>query len=102
MDCCCSSSCSRWAMHEAFSMTEPNQADPCWNHHQATVNGVRLHFVEAGTGPLVVLLHGFPEFWYSWRHQIPALASAGFRVLAPDLRGYNESDKPRGVANYHI
>jgi len=71
-------------------------------HHTATVNGVRLHYVEAGTGPLVVLLHGFPEFWYSWRYQIPALAEAGFRVLAPDLRGYNESDKPAGAANYRV
>jgi pimeloyl-ACP methyl ester carboxylesterase len=71
-------------------------------HHNAIVNGVRLHYVEAGDGPVVVLLHGFPEFWFSWRHQIPALAAAGYRVLAPDLRGYNESDKPAGVANYHI
>ena len=73
-----------------------------WVHHQATVNGVRLHYVEAGTGPLVLLLHGFPDFWYSWRYQLPALAAAGFRVLAPDLRGYNRSDKPRGVAAYRI
>ncbi len=71
-----------------------------WGHRRAVVNGVGLHYVEAGSGPLVVLLHGFPEFWYSWRHQIPALAAAGFRVLAPDLRGYNESDKPAGVASY--
>jgi pimeloyl-ACP methyl ester carboxylesterase len=61
-----------------------------------------LHYVEAGQGPLVVLLHGFPEFWFSWRHQIPVLAAAGFRVLAPDLRGYNESDKPRGVESYRL
>jgi pimeloyl-ACP methyl ester carboxylesterase len=66
------------------------------------VNGVRLHYVEAGTGPPVLLLHGFPEFWYSWRHQLPALAAAGFRALAPDLRGYNESDKPAGVASYRL
>src|SRR5437763_1922152 len=52
-----------------------------WTHREATVNGVRLHYVEAGEGPLVVLLHGFPEFWYTWRLQIPALARAGFRVL---------------------
>lgn len=73
-----------------------------WTHHTATVNGVRLHYVEAGGGPLVVLLHGFPEFWYSWRRQIPALAAAGFRVIAPDLRGYNLSDKPAGVSAYQI
>jgi len=71
-----------------------------WTHREAVVNGVRLHYVVAGAGPLVVLLHGFPEFWYSWRKQIGPLAAAGFRVLAPDLRGYNLSDKPRGVAAY--
>jgi epoxide hydrolase 4 len=69
-------------------------------HRHVDVGGVRLHVVEAGSGPLVVLLHGFPEFWYSWRHQIPALADAGFRVVAPDMRGYNVSDKPRGLAAY--
>src|SRR5918997_3984113 len=69
-------------------------------HRHVDVDGVRLHAVEAGSGPLVVLLHGFPQFWYSWRHQIPALADAGFRVAAPDMRGYNLSDKPRGLAAY--
>jgi pimeloyl-ACP methyl ester carboxylesterase len=73
-----------------------------WTHREAVVNGVRLHYVEQGTGPLVVLLHGFPEFWYSWRHQIPALAAAGFRVIAPDQRGYNISEKPPGVRSYRI
>jgi pimeloyl-ACP methyl ester carboxylesterase len=73
-----------------------------WAHREAVVNGVRLHYVEAGAGPLVVLLHGFPEFWYSWRRQIPALAAAGFRVLAPDLRGYNLSAKPPEVDSYRI
>ncbi len=73
-----------------------------WQHHRANLGGLRLHYVEAGRGPLIVLLHGFPEFWYSWRHQILALASAGFRVLAPDLRGYNESDKPSGIAAYRV
>ncbi len=67
---------------------------------EATVNGIRLHWVEAGSGPLVVLLHGFPEFWYSWRHQIPALAAAGYRVVAPDLRGYAQSGKPAGYDSY--
>lgn len=71
-------------------------------HSEATVNGVRLHYVEAGAGPLVLLLHGFPEFWYGWRNQIPALAAAGFRVIAPDLRGYNRSEKPAGVASYRM
>ncbi len=78
-----------------------NPAEP-WTHHFADVGEVRLHYVEAGEGPLVVLLHGFPEFWYEWRHQIPALAAAGFRVVAPDMRGYNLSDKPEGVDRYRV
>ena len=69
-------------------------------HSYADVNGVRLHYAEAGSGPLVVLLHGFPEFWYAWRRQIPALAGAGFRVVAPDLRGYGLSSKPAGWRSY--
>jgi epoxide hydrolase 4 len=71
-------------------------------HRWVAVNGVRVHLVEAGTGPLVVLLHGFPEFWYAWRYQIPALVEAGYRVVAPDLRGYNLSAKPGGVFSYTI
>lgn len=70
--------------------------------HRATVNGAELHYVEGGRGPLVVLVHGFPEFWYSWRKQIPALIGAGFRVVAPDLRGYNESSKPQHVDDYRL
>jgi pimeloyl-ACP methyl ester carboxylesterase len=81
----------------------PSDAPPTpWAHRHAVVNGVRLHYAEAGSGPLVVLLHGFPEFWYSWHRQIPALAEAGFRVLAPDLRGYNLSDKPPGAGSYRV
>ncbi len=71
-------------------------------HRYANLGGVRLHYVEAGEGPLVVLLHGFPQFWYEWRHQIPALVEAGFRVVAPDMRGYNHSDKPTGVQDYRV
>ena len=71
-------------------------------HREAVVNGVRLHYVEAGDGPPVLLLHGFPQFWYCWRHQIPALAAAGFRALAPDLRGYNLSERPPAVGDYRI
>lgn len=63
---------------------------------------MKLHFVESGSGPLVVLLHGFPEFWYSWRRQLPALASAGFRAVAPDLRGFNDSPKPRDISDYRL
>lgn len=65
-----------------------------WSHGYTEANGIRFHYVEAGSGPLLVLLHGFPEFWYSWRNQIPKLAEH-FRVVAPDLRGYNETEKPR-------
>ncbi len=71
-------------------------------HRYADLGDVRLHYVEAGTGPLVVLLHGFPEFWYSWRHQLPALAAAGLHAVAPDMRGFNWSDKPPGVRNYRV
>lgn len=68
--------------------------------HGRLERDVGLHYVEAGEGPLVVLLHGFPEFWYSWRHQLRALADAGFHAVAPDMRGYNESDKPEGTEAY--
>ncbi|HEX5269697.1 MAG TPA: alpha/beta fold hydrolase [Gemmataceae bacterium] len=81
-------------------------------HKYATVNGVRLHYAEAlpaeadpnrtANVPLCLALHGFPEFWYAWRHQLPALAAAGFRAIAPDLRGYNLSGKPRGVTRYGV
>src|SRR5438105_14895245 len=62
--------------------------------------GVRLHYVERGDGPLVVLLHGFPDFWYGWRHQLAPLAAAGCRVVALDLRGYNLSGRPSRVEDY--
>ncbi|MGH9875589.1 MAG: alpha/beta fold hydrolase [Pyrinomonadaceae bacterium] len=71
-------------------------------HDYADVNGIRLHYAEAGSGDkLVILLHGFPEFWYSWRKQLEAL-SGDFHVVAPDLRGYNLSDKPSRVEDYKI
>jgi epoxide hydrolase 4 len=66
----------------------------------AEIGDQRLHYMEAGDGPLIVLLHGFPEFWYGWREQIQPLAASGFRVVAPDTRGYNLSSKPDGVAAY--
>lgn len=59
-----------------------------------TANGIRFHYAEQGEGPLILLLHGFPERWFSWRAQIPALASLGYRVVAPDLRGYGDSERP--------
>jgi epoxide hydrolase 4 len=71
-------------------------------HRYANLGDVRLHYVEAGEGPLVLLLHGFPQFWYQWRHQVPALVEAGFRIVAPDMRGYNLSDKPPGVRAYRV
>ena len=63
-------------------------------HRTIATNGINMHIAEAGSGPLVVLCHGFPESWYSWRHQLPALADAGFHVVAPDQRGYGQSDAP--------
>jgi len=65
-----------------------------WTHREVSANGIRLHVAEIGTGPLVLLLHGFPEFWWAWRHQLPALAATGRRAVAVDLRGYGDSDKP--------
>ena len=65
-----------------------------WSHRDYSANGVRLHVAELGEGPLILLLHGFPEFWWAWRAQIAPLAEAGYRVVAADLRGYGASDKP--------
>jgi epoxide hydrolase 4 len=73
---------------------------PELSHGFCETPGARLHFAEAGAGPLVVLLHGFPEFWYAFRSQIPVLGGAGFHVVAPDLRGYNLSSKPHGIGAY--
>lgn len=73
-----------------------------WRHRIVQGNAIRLHVVEQGEGFPVVLCHGFPEMWYSWRHQIPALAAAGLRAIAPDLRGYGQSDKPATVEEYDI
>ena len=79
--------------------------DGPWTHRAVTANGARFHFAEHGPsdGPLVLLLHGFPQFWWSWRHQLVALGDAGFHVVAPDLRGYGASDKPpRGYDAYTL
>ena len=73
-----------------------------YSHHFATVNGIRMHYVEQGQGPLVILLHGYPFLWYLWRHQIRTLAAAGYRVVAPDQRGYGQTDCPRAVDAYDI
>jgi pimeloyl-ACP methyl ester carboxylesterase len=70
------------------------QVDELWRHRRVAANGARFHVVESGRGPLVLLLHGFPEFWWAWRSQLPVLAAAGYRAAAMDLRGYGDSDKP--------
>ena len=70
-----------------------------WQHEYITTNGIRLHYVTQGEGPLMLMLHGFPEFWYSWRHLIPEFAK-DYKVVALDLRGYNESDKPQQQSAY--
>lgn len=70
------------------------------SHRFVQTNGIRMHVAEQGEGPLVVLLHGFPESWYSWRHQLSALAAAGYRAVAPDLRGYGQTDRPTAVEQY--
>ncbi|KAM3101388.1 alpha/beta fold hydrolase [Phormidesmis sp. 146-12] len=70
-----------------------------WQHDRIFTNGIHLHYVTQGNGPLMLFLHGFPEFWYSWRKQIPEF-SQDYKVVAPDLRGYNESDKPPELAAY--
>jgi alpha/beta hydrolase fold len=83
------------ARREPASWVDP--AMPEVTHRMIDANGIRLHVAEQGEGPLVILCHGFPECWYSWRHQLPALAKAGFRAVAPDLRGYGRSDRPEEV-----
>ena len=69
-------------------------------HSTVRTNGIDMHFVEQGEGPVALLLHGFPESWYSWRHQLPALADAGFRAVAPDVRGYGRTDAPDSIESY--
>ncbi|PKH93586.1 hypothetical protein CRG98_049829, partial [Punica granatum] len=69
-------------------------------HKTVKVNGISMHVAEKGEGPVVLLLHGFPELWYTWRHQILALSSLGYRAVAPDLRGYGDSEAPPSPASY--
>lgn len=76
-------------------------AEENWRHGYADSDGVSIHYVTAGAGPLVVMIHGFPDFWYTWRELIPVLAPS-YRVVAIDQRGYNLSDKPDGVENYKV
>ena len=71
-------------------------------HRTVDTNGIRMHVAEAGEGPLVVMCHGFPESWYSWRHQLVALADAGYHAVAPDMRGYGQTDKPAAIDDYTL
>src|SRR5204862_1534889 len=71
-------------------------------HRTVETNGIRMHIAEQGEGPLVVLCHGFPESWYSWRHQLAALAEAGFHAVAPDMRGYGQTDRPAEIEAYTL
>ena len=80
-------------------MPEANRSEI--NQRRVSTNGIELNIAEQGEGPLVLMLHGFPESWYSWRHQIPAVASAGFHAVAPDMRGYGKSDKPADISTYN-
>jgi pimeloyl-ACP methyl ester carboxylesterase len=88
------------AVPEPTSWVDP--AMPEVTHRMIETNGIRLHVAEQGSGPLVILCHGFPECWYSWRHQLRALAEAGFHAVAPDLRGYGRSDLPEEVEKYTL
>lgn len=71
-------------------------------HRFTEANGIKIHIAEAGAGPLVVLCHGFPESWYSWRHQIKALSEAGYHVVAPDMRGYGQTNRPNAIDQYSL
>jgi pimeloyl-ACP methyl ester carboxylesterase len=73
-----------------------------WQHHHATINGIHMHYVEQGEGMPVVLCHGFPHLWFSWHRQISALAAAGYRVIAPDMRGMGQTEAPPDPADYDI
>ncbi len=71
-------------------------------HRIVEANGIRMHIAEQGSGPLILLCHGFPESWYSWRHQLPVLAAAGYHAVAPDMRGYGQTDQPEDIAKYTL
>ena len=71
-------------------------------HRTVETNGIHMHIAESGAGPLVLLCHGFPESWYSWRHQLHALAEAGFHAIAPAMRGYGQTDRPQQLDRYTL
>jgi epoxide hydrolase 4 len=85
-----------------LDLNAPSIGDPVWNSQIIQANGLNFHAVVHGEGPTVLLLHGFPENWYAWRYQIPALAEAGYKAVAVDLRGYNKTDRPENVRDYHV
>jgi len=89
-------------LSEAFANLMTNDGIELREGYAEVGDDITLHYVEAGEGPLVLLLHGFPEFWFGWRRQIAPLAAAGFRVVAPDTRGYNLSSRPEGVDAYSV
>jgi pimeloyl-ACP methyl ester carboxylesterase len=72
------------------------------NHRTIQANGINIHIAEQGSGPVVLFVHGFPELWYSWRHQLPAVAAAGFHAVAPDVRGYGRTDAPQAIESYSM
>jgi epoxide hydrolase 4 len=88
-------------MQDEISSIVPNDIDKYVTHHYAENNGIHIHYASIGKGPLIVMIHGFPDFWYTWRNQMVALAPL-FQVVALDLRGYNLSDKPLGREHYSM
>src|SRR5690348_12552136 len=89
-----STNCMAGTKHNVVGDTARSNRMAEVRHRFIETNSIRMHIAEQGTGPLVVLLHGFPESWYSWRHQLGALAAAGYHAVAPDLRGYGQTDRP--------
>src|SRR5690349_9252307 len=90
------------ARNMSLVAAEDSNAQGRITHRTVSANGLRFHIAESGQGPLVLLCHGFPECWYSWRHQLPALAEAGFHAVAPDMRGFGQTDAPDDLAEYTI
>src|SRR5216684_5956295 len=93
----------RWPLAETpqYKSTERSTVSEI-KHRTVETNGIHMHIAESGAGPLVVLCHGFPESWYSWRHQLHALAEAGFYAIAPDMRGYGQTDRPEQLDRYTL
>src|SRR5262249_48235057 len=84
---------------QEFAFAAESDFEARVTHGYATNNGVKIHYTSLGQGPLIVMIHGFPDYWFTWRNQMEAL-SKSFRTVAIDLRGYNLSDKPKGVESY--